>query len=94
MQAGDKVLGFEIRFKLHEDSLALWVKFSFYWLSERTGLVPCVPVSPLFFVRIRQALCIGLVSPIHILTREDDVVPLCSDKCTSLRKSTSTLRNH
>lgn len=53
-----------------------FLKIMFFYLlfSEMSGLVPCVSVSFLHFVRKIQAFGLGPVSPIYIFTKEDDVV--------------------
>ena len=94
MQAEDMILGFTIRLKLYEDRLPCCLSYPIYRFSKRIDLVPWFPVSPLLFVRKRHALCLGPMSPIHILTREDDVMLSLKGQVHITEIFTSTQGNH
>lgn len=58
---------------LLEDRLAPWVKFSYPLVFREDSLVTCVSVSFVLYVRKKQSLCLGPMSVLHILSREDSV---------------------
>lgn len=58
-----------LRFSSFRTGIPCGLSCPIYLFSERTGLVPWVPVSLIHFIRKRQALCVGAMLPQCILTR-------------------------